>query len=162
MEQIKADLIKNLEKHFSTNRARNIILNKKFNQGLSYLTSDLNEFDCMKFDNEKILELIKKTLDSIREKYILKMKLFYKDPYVKILTQISKYLLLNKGTTIINNRKFPGSNPTIKKRYECIQSAITLHGLFKTKNNKQKNNNKLTLDNDKESNYIKRNIYFRD
>lgn len=59
-EQIKADLIKHLEKHFSTNQTRNIILNKKINQGLSYLTSDLNEFDCMKVDNEKILKLIKK------------------------------------------------------------------------------------------------------
>ena len=124
-EQIKADLIKHLEKHFSTNQTRNIILNKKINQGLSYLTSDLNEFDCMKVDNEKILKLIKKTLDSIREKYIFKMKLFYKDPYVKTLTQFSKFLLSNKDTTIINN-------------------------------------NKLTLDNDKESNNIKRNIYFRD
>ena len=161
-EQIKADLIKHLEKHFSTNQTRNIILNKKINQGLSYLTSDLNEFDCMKVDNEKILKLIKKTLDSIREKYIFKMKLFYKDPYVKTLTQFSKFLLSNKDTTIINNRKLPGPNPTIKKRYESIQSAITRHGLFKTKNNKNINNNKLTLDNDKEGNNIKRNIYFRD
>lgn len=161
-ELIKTDLIKHLEKHFSTNQTRNIILNKNFNKGLSYLTSDLNEFDCMKVDNKKILELIKKTLDTIREKYVLKMKLFYKDPYVKALTQFSKYLLSNKDATIINNRKLPGPNPTIKKRYECIQSAIARHGLFKKNNENHKNNNKLTLDNDKESNHIKRNIYFRD
>lgn len=43
------------------------------------------------------------------------MKLFYKDPYVKTLTQFSKFLLSNKDTTIINNRKLPGPNPTIKK-----------------------------------------------
>ena len=30
-------------------------------------------------DNEKMLALIKKTLDSLREKYLLKMKIFYKD-----------------------------------------------------------------------------------
>jgi len=157
-EQIKEDLIKHLERHFTTSQTKNIILNKNLNQGLSYLTTDLNEFDCLKVDNEKILKLIKKTLDSIKEKYTLKMKLFYKDPKVKALTQFSKYLLANKDTTIINNRKLPGPNPIIKKRYECIHSAITRHGLFKKKNNKHKNNNKLTLNNDKDYNYMNINL----
>jgi hypothetical protein len=87
------------------------------------------------------------------------MKLYYKDPTVKALTQFSKYLLANKDTTIINNRKLPGPNQAIKKRYEYIQSAISRHGLFKKKINK--NNNKLTLDNASDSNNIKRNINFR-
>lgn len=158
-DEIKTELVKHLERHFSTNLTKSIILNNNFNQGLSYLTSDLNEFDCMKVDNEKILALIKRTLDALREKYLLKMKIFHKDPTVKALTQFSKYLLANKETTIINDRKLPGPNREIKKRYEYIHSAISRHGLFKKKNNK--NNNKLTLNNDSNSNYIKRNINFR-
>ena len=54
-EQIKKDLIQNLEKYFSDKTSKNIILNNKSNLGLSYLTADLNEFDCMKVDNERIL-----------------------------------------------------------------------------------------------------------
>jgi hypothetical protein len=118
------------------------------------MTSDLNEFDCMKVDNEKILTLINRTLDALREKYLLKKKIYYKDPTVKALTQFSKYLLANKDTTIINNRKLLGPKPAIKKRYEYIHSAISRHGLFKKKINK--NNNKLTLSNVSDSNYIKK------
>ena len=160
-DEIKSELIKHLERHFSSNQTKNIILNNSSNKGLSYLTSDLNEFDCMKVDNEKILELIKRTLDSLREKCLLQMKKFCKDPTVKALTQFSKYLLANKDTTIINNRKLPGPNPKIKKRYEYIHSAISRHGLFKKKININKNINKFTLNNVSDSNYIKRNINFR-
>jgi len=160
-DEIKSELIKHLERHFSSNQTKNIILNNNSNKGLSYLTSDLNEFDCMKVDNEKILELIKRTLDSLREKCLLQMKKFCKDPTVKALTQFSKYLLANKDTTIINNRKLSGPNPKIKKRYEYIHSAISRHGLFKKKININKNINKFTLNNVSDSNYIKRNINFR-
>ena len=158
-DEIKAELIKHLENHFSTNQTKSIILNNNINQGLSYMTSDLNEFDCMKVDNEKILTLINRTLDALREKYLLKKKIYYKDPTVKALTQFSKYLLANKDTTIINNRKLLGPKPAIKKRYEYIHSAISRHGLFKKKINK--NNNKLTLSNVSDSNYIKKNKNFR-
>ena len=155
-EQIKKDLIQNLEKYFSDKNNKNIILNN-LNTGLSYLTSDLNEFDCMKVDIAKILELIKITLDSLREKYIFKMKDYYKLPMVKALTQFSKFLSANKDTTIVNNRKLKKPNSLIKKRYECIQSAISRHGLKK----KNKTENKMTLNNDFIYENLKKKINFR-
>ena len=156
-EQIKKDLIQNLEKYFSQNNTKNIILNNNFNLGLSYLTSDLNEFDSMKVDNEKILALIKITLDNLREKYIFKMKEYNKMPMVKALTQFTTFLLANKDTTIVNNRQLKKPNSQIKKRYEYIQSAISRHGL-KKKNNQR---NKLTLNTDIEIENLKKKLNFR-
>ena len=148
-EQIKNELIKHLEKFFSEKSTKNIILNKNSQHGLSYLTSDLNEFDCIKVDVEKIISLIKKTLDTIKEKYIFKMDVFPKVPIVKALTEFHKFLLANKDTTIINNKKLPTPNPKIRKRYEYIHSAISRHGLDKKNNFKSRtihsNLDKLTL-----------------
>ena len=158
-DQIKKDLIQNLEKYFSQNNTKSIILNNNYNVGLSYLTSDLNEFDSMKVDNEKILELIKITLDNLRQKYIFKMKEYNKMPMVKALTQFTTFLLANKDTTIINNRQLKKPNSQIKKRYEYIQSAISRHGL-KRKNN-YRNKNKLTLNNDIEIENLKKKLNYR-
>lgn len=158
-ETIKNDLIQNLEKYFSDKNTKNIILNNNNNLGLSYLTSDLNEFDCMKVDNEKILDLIKRTLDALKDKYALKMKTYVKLPIVKALTQFNQFLLANKDTTIINNRQLSKPNSTIKKRYDYIQSAISRHGL-KNKNN-IKYKKKLTTDTDNNTINIKKTINFR-
>ena len=157
-EQIKKDLIQNLEKYFSEKNTKNIILNNNFNLGLSYLTADLNEFDSMKVDNERILELINQTLNTIKEKNILTINKYNKLPIVKALTQFSTFLLANKDTTIINNRQLSKPNSQIQKRYNYIQSAISRHGL-KTKN-KYNNKNKLTL-NDNNIINIKQKINFR-
>ena len=142
-EQIKKDLIQNLEKYFSDKTSKNIILNNKNNLGLSYLTADLNEFDCMKVDNERILDLINQTLNKIKDKNVTINK-FNKIPIVKALTKFSSFLLANKETTIINNRQLSKPNSQIKKRYDYIQSAISRHGL-KTKNKYNNNKNKLAL-----------------
>lgn len=148
-DQIKAELIQHLEKFFSENYTKELFKKNYTSKGLSYLTLDLNEFDCVKVDNEKILSLINQTLKSIKENYNYKISVYYKLPIVKALSQFSKFLLANKDTTIINNRKLTEPNPKIKKRYTYIHSAISRHGL--DKKNKAKNKyyyrNKLTLNN---------------
>ena len=144
-EQIKKDLIQNLEKYFS-DKTKNIILNKNSNLGLSYFTADLNEFDCMKVDNQRILDLINQTLNKLKEKNNITINKFNKIPIVKALTKFSTFLLANKETTIINNRQLSKPNSQIKKRYDYIQSAISRHGL-KTKNN-YNNKYKLSINND--------------
>ena len=145
-EQIKNELIQYLEKFFSEKNTKNIIINKNLSQGLSYLTSNLNEVDCMKVDVQRIMSLIKYTLDNIRQKYIFKINLYHKDPLVKALTQFNKFLAANRDTTIINNRKLQEPNSKIKKKYKYIQSAISRHGLGKGNNIKNINYlNKLTL-----------------
>ena len=144
-DELKIDLISNLEKYFSDKNAKNKILNKNVNVGLSYMTSDLNEFDCMKVDNQKILDLINHTLDALKDKYAFKMKACVKLPMYKALTQFSQFLLANKDTTIINNRQLSKPNMEIKKRYKYIQSSISRHGLKNA--NIFKNKKQLTLDN---------------
>ena len=125
-EQIKKDLIQNLEKYFS-DKTKNIILNKNSNLGLSYFTADLNEFDCMKVDNQRILDLINQTLNKLKEKNNITINKFNKIPIVKALTKFSTFLLANKETTIINNRQLSKPNSQFKKRYDYIQSAISRH-----------------------------------
>ena len=142
-EQIKKDLIQNLEKYYSEKNTKKIILNSNHNLGLSYITTDLNEFDFRKVDNKKILELIRQTLDTIKEKYSLKINGFNKLPKVKVLTQFMNYLLLNEDTTIVNGKKLIKPNSQIKKKYDCIKSAIYRHGL------KKNNKNSITINNDK-------------
>ena len=152
-KQIKKDLIQNLEKYFLEKNNKNIILNNNLNLGLSYITTDLNEFDCRKVDNEKILKLINQTLDFIKEKYLFKQNDFKKIPKVKALTQFKNYLLLNKDATIINNRKLNKPNSQIRKKYNYIQSAISRHGL------KRKNKNKLTINNEDDNINILKNKF---
>ena len=160
-DQIKTELIQHLEKFFSENYTKKLFRNNYTSKGLSYLTLDLNEFDCVKVDNEKILSLINQTLKSIKEKYNYKISLYYKLPIVKALLQFSKFLLANKDTTIINNRKLAEPNPKIKKRYEYIHSAISRHALDKKNSAKKKYyyRNKLTLNN--KINNLKGQIKFR-
>ena len=160
-DQIKTELIQHLEKFFSENYTKKLFRNNYTSKGLSYLTLDLNEFDCVKVDNEKILSLINQTLKSIKEKYNYKISLYYKLPIVKALLQFSKFLLANKDTTIINNRKLTEPNPKIKKRYEYIHSAISRHALDKKNSAKKKYyyRNKLTLNN--KINNLKGQIKFR-
>ena len=139
----KKELLNHLEKYFSEPKSKHFVSNKNANTELSYLTGDLNEVDCLKVDNEKLLKLIKNTLDSIKEEYALKMNIFNKVPMVKALYQFRKYIKENKESIIINNRKLRKPNSTIKKKYDIIYSTITNFGL---KRDNFKNTHKLKLD----------------
>ena len=139
----KNELISLLEKYFSDNKSKKLISTDNYNKELSYLTGDLNEFDCLKVDGEKLLKLIKNTLDSIKEEYALKMNIFNKVPIVKALIQFRKYIKENTESLIINNRKLKKPNSTIKKKYDIIHSTITNFGL---KKNIFKNIHHLKLD----------------
>jgi len=139
----KRELINHLEKYFSEPKNKQYVSNKNLNIEVSYLTGDLNEFDCLKVDNEKLLKLIKNTLDSIREEYALKMNIFNKVPMVKALYQFRKYIKENKESVVINNRRLRKPNSTIKKKYDIIHSTITNFGL---KRDNVKKAHKLKLD----------------
>ena len=142
-EATKKELINHLEKYFSEPKSKQFVSNKNLNIEVSYLTGDLNEFDCLKVDNEKLLKLIKNTLDSIREEYALKMNIFNKVPMVKALYQFRKYIKENKESVVINNRRLRKPNSTIKKKYDIIHSTITNFGL---KRDNFKKSHKLKLD----------------
>ena len=141
-DETKKGLIKNLGKNFSEKNSKGIILKNNLNKGLSYMTTDLNEFDCIKVDSEKILELINKTLNSMKQKCNYKMDVYSKNPLVKALIQFKHYLLSNKDSATINNRRLRQPNSLIKKKYTNIQSAISHYGLRR----KNQRLNNLNLD----------------
>ena len=181
-DKTKKELIQHLEKYFTQEKNKKILDNKISNidSELSYLTGDLNEFDCLKVDSEKLLKLIKQTLDSIKEEYALKMNMFNKIPMVKALNQFTKYIQENKESIIINNRKLKKPNLSIKKKYDIIHKTITNFGLrkdnFKNKHflninttynnnfNNYKKRKNLTLDshNNKYKKTWKKNLFIND
>lgn len=139
----KNTLISHLEKYFSDNKSKKYVGNYNLNVEMSYLTGDLNEFDNLKVESEKLLKLIKNTLDSIKKEYALKMNMFNKLPMVKALHQFKKYIIENKESILINNRKLKKPNSTIKKKYDIIHKTITNFGL---KRDKFKKYHQLNLD----------------
>ena len=141
--QTKHALISHLEKYFSDNKSKKYVGNYNLNVEMSYLTGDLNEFDSLKVESEKLLKLIKNTLDSIKKEYALKMNMFNKLPMVKALRQFKKYIIENKESILINNHKLKKPIATIKKKYDIIHKTITNFGL---KRDKFKNFHQLKLD----------------
>ena len=139
----KKELISHLEKYFSDEKSKKLVGGHLPNMEVTYLTGDLNEFDLLKVEGEKLLKLIKNTLNSIKEEYALKMNMYNKLPMVKALRQFKKYILENKESIIINNRKLKKPISTIKKKYDIIHRTITNFGL---KRDKFKNIHQLKLD----------------
>ena len=139
----KQALISHLEKYFSDNKSKKYVSNYNLNVEMSYLTGDLNEFDSLKIEGEKLLDLIKNTLNSIKKEYALKMNMFNKLPMVKALRQFKKYIIENKEAILINNRRLKKPISTIKKKYDIIHKTITNFGL---KRDKFKNIHQLKLD----------------
>ena len=125
----KKELINHLEKYFSNEDSKKFVRNKNFKPEVSYLTGDLNEFDVLKEDSEKILKLIKNTLNSIKEEYALKMNMFNNLPMVKALYQFRKYIKENKESILINNHRLRKPNSTIKKKYDIVHSTLKNFGL---------------------------------
>ena len=68
----KKELISHLEKYFSDEKSKKLVGGHLPNMEVTYLTGDLNEFDLLKVEGEKLLKLIKNTLNSIKEEYALK------------------------------------------------------------------------------------------
>ena len=139
----KKELINHLEKYFSNEDSKKFVRNKNFKPEVSYLTGDLNEFDVLKEDSEKILKLIKNTLNSIKEEYALKMNMFNNLPMVKALYQFRKYIKENKESILINNHRLRKPNSTIKKKYDIVHSTLKNFGL---RRDNFRNIHKLKLD----------------
>ena len=143
-EKDKRKIIDKLDYYFEDYNTKLDISRKNENNGVSYLTSDLNDFDLIKHDTEQSLKLIETTLNDFREEYKLKLNIMHKDPNVKALNQFKKNLLLNKDSTIINGRLLDAPNEKIKKNYKIIHSIVHKAGLsFDRKNEKNNIFNKI-------------------
>ena len=139
-EKDKRKLIDNLNNYFDEASAKKNILRKNENKGLSFLTTDLNEYDSIKHDTEGCLKLIENSMNDFREIYKLKLNIMHKNPNVKALNQFKKNLLLNKNSKIINGRILDEPCDKIKKNYNLIQSIVNRAGLSSDRKNERTSN----------------------
>ena len=140
-EKNKRKIIDHLNDYFEEISAKNDIVRKNENKGISFLTGDLNQCDLIKHDTEQSLKLIRNTLNNYREEYKLKLNIMHKDPNVKALNQFKKNLLLNRHANIINGRILDEPCEKIKKNYRIIHSLVNKTGLsFDKKHDKELDN----------------------
>lgn len=117
--------IKNcLMNQFCNGKNKDYISKKNDNNGLSFLTYDLNEFDTLKYDSAKILKIIDDTFGHYREKYKYKLNMLKRDPKIKAIKKLKKFILANKENKIINGRKLKEYNPKLKEKYNITLSII--------------------------------------
>ena len=137
----KQKLVDNLKKYYSTkeNKRSNSITND--NKGISYLTADVNEYDFLEINSNKLLKLINNTFDYYREEYKYKMNTFSENPVIKALVEFKKNILLNKNYKIINGRKLKEPSQKIEQKYQIIKEN------FQKVKHKIKNINILNNDN---------------
>lgn len=157
-EKDKRRLIDNLNNYFDDASAKRNILRINENKGLSFLTTDLNEYDSIKRDTEETLKLIENSMNNFKEIYKLKLNIMHKDPNVKALNQFKKNLLLNKNSKIINGRIIDEPCDKIKKNYKLIQSIVNRAGLSCDRKNQRISNiyskiNKYTIKNRHDSKF---------
>ena len=146
----KKKLLENLNQYYRNNKSKKYISIKNENKGISYLTTDVNEFDLMEKDTNKLLKLINNTFDYYKEEYKYKMNTFSENPIIKALSQFKKSILLNKNSKTINGRKLKEASPTIKQKYQIIKGNTQkirhkAKNLIIFNNNDIKSNKPLTL-----------------
>lgn len=136
-EKNKRKIINNLYDYFEEDSAKKDIIRKNENNGVSYLTSDVNDYDLINHDTEQSLKLIKNSLNDFRDQYRLKLNIMHKDPNVRALNQYKKSLLLNKDSRTINGRILDEPPEKIKKNYKIINSIIKRTGFSLDKVNEE-------------------------
>ena len=152
-EKQKRKIIEQLNNYYSQDcSAKNDIKRKNENKGLSYLTKNLNEFDTIKYDINKLQKLVKNNLDEIKLKYHMKENLYKKDNIVKALSQFNKNISENKNSKTINGRILQEPDYIMKKYYKIINKAIKhkknlTHEKYNFKNNLKKFNLNLISEN---------------
>ena len=149
--EIKNNLKKNInEKIKQYYQVERNIINKQNNKKsiLSYLTKDLNMYNAGNKNKEKLLDLVDRNMDELKEEYKIKLSALHKNPNYIAMNQFKKRILFTKKTEEENNNKLNEPSDDIKKAYHIIHNII--------KNNSSKRNNKSF--NKKESSIINKYI----
>ena len=120
-----------LNTYFSYEKNKNYVVKKNENNGLSFLTYNLNDYDILKYDTEKILKVIEDTFNEYKEKYKYKLNILKLDPAVKAITRFKKYILENRDIKIINGRKLKEYSPKIKEQYKITRNLLQKKNLPK-------------------------------
>ena len=135
--EIKNNLKKNInEKIKQYYKVERNIINKRNNNKsiLSYLTKDLNMYNAGNKNKEKLLDLVDRNMDELKEEYKIKLSALHKNPNYIAMNQFKKRILFSKKTEEENNNKLNEPSDGIKKTYHIIHNII--------KNNSSKRNNK--------------------
>ena len=130
-KSIKKNLIEILSKFFNSKQTNFIINKKNENLGLNYLTDDLNEFDSIKNDSEKLINLIEKTFDEYKKKYKYKINEMNNNPIFKALKIFERFLIENPNKKIINGRELKSPNKILYEKYNVFQSLVNKTGIKK-------------------------------
>ena len=163
-KSIKKNLIDVLSKFFNSKQTNFIINKNNDNNGLNFLTDDLNEYDSIKNDSEKLLILLEKTFDEFKKNYKYKLNKLYNNPKFKALKIFEKFLKENPNKKIINGRELKSPNKTIYEKYNVLQSLVNKAGIkrklllkkniFLTGNNNYNSNNEKNIYDGNDYNYL--------
>ena len=113
--------------------------------GLYFLTKDLNEYNIGEKDKEKLINLIDKNIEELKEDYQLKLNAITKNPKYISLNKYKNKLLLSKKNEI----KFNEPPSEIKHKYQILKNI--------NQNNAMRKKREFNL---KEKRYIDK--YFKD
>ena len=139
IEKNRTIINKCLSTYFTNDKNKNYVIKKNENKGLSFLTKDLNEYDTLKYNGEKLLKVIDETFEAYNEKYKYKLNDLKKDPTIKALTKFRNSILQNKEITIINGKKLKEYNPQIKEKYNIIHNTLKKETLINDISNRRNN-----------------------
>ena len=128
-KSIKKNLIEILSKFFNSKQTNFIINKNNENRGLNYLTDDLNEFDSIKNDSEKLIILLEKTFDEYKKKYKYKINKLNNNPIFKALKMFEKFLKENPNKKIINGRELKSPNKILYEKYNVFHNIINKTGM---------------------------------
>ena len=162
-ENVKRKINEQMRKYYKVGDKKIKNENNKNKIGLSYLTKDLNEYNIGEKDKEKLINLIDKNIEELKEDYQLKLNAITKNPKYISLNQYKKKLLLSKKNEIKFNdppseikhkyqilKNISQNNEMRKKREFNLREKRYFDKYFKEKNNlsiddKNKNYKKITL-----------------
>ena len=115
----KRELVNQLQKYFSSDDDKVFLNNKGENIGLSFFTSDLNQFDSAKEDSKKLINIIDQTIQDYKEENKFKFNVTKKNPFVSALLKFKNVLEMNGSMKIINGKlmKEPNDNIKVNLRY---------------------------------------------
>ena len=117
-QKVKRKINEEMRKYYKVGDKKIKDENNKSKIGLSYLTKDLNEFNIAEKDKEKLINLIDKNIDELKEDYQLKLNAITKNPKYISLNQYKKKLLLSKKNEI----KFNEPPSEIKQKYHILKN----------------------------------------
>ena len=118
-DKVKNKLNDNLKRYYSQNNEK-ILKNNNFR--LSYLNKDLTDNQGKIKDEKKLIKIINKSLEELKEENKIKLNSVEKNPKYIALNRFKKSILDNNEKSVYSN--FKEAPIEIKNKYNIIQNII--------------------------------------